>query len=74
MGTLWRSCAKVREPIELPLGVVSRVGSVIGALDGGSTSSQEKRGVLEFFYVYFLVWDLPLRRQQRNSFSSCAKT
>jgi len=33
-GNLWRICAKVREPIELPFGVVNRVGPSIGVLDG----------------------------------------
>ena len=35
MGTLWRSCMKVREQIELPFGAGSGVGPVIGVLDGG---------------------------------------
>jgi len=33
MGSLWRSCAKLREPIELSFVVVSWVGSSIGVLD-----------------------------------------
>ena len=33
MGTLWRSCVKVREAIELPFGMVSGVGPAIGVLD-----------------------------------------
>jgi len=32
--TLWRSCAEVREVIEMPFGVVSGVASGIGVLDG----------------------------------------
>ena len=43
MGTLWHSCAKVREPIELPFGVVSGVGPVIGVLDGGPHPPREGR-------------------------------
>jgi len=31
----WRSCAKVREAIELLFGVVSKVGQGIGVLHGG---------------------------------------
>jgi len=34
VGTLWRSCAKVRQPIELSFVVVSGVDSSIGVLDG----------------------------------------
>jgi len=35
MSTLRRSCAKVREPIELSFGMVSVVGPGIDVLDGG---------------------------------------
>jgi len=34
MGTLWHSCAKVREPIELSFGMMSGIRSGIGVLDG----------------------------------------
>jgi len=34
MGTLWHSCAKVREPMELLFGVVIGVGPSIGVLYG----------------------------------------
>jgi len=36
MGPLLRSCAEVREPIELSFGVMSGIGSVIHVLDGGA--------------------------------------
>jgi len=35
MGSLWHSCAKVHELIEVSFGVVSGVGPGIGVLDGG---------------------------------------
>ena len=34
MGTLWHSCAKVHELIELSFGVVSGVGHRMSVLDG----------------------------------------
>ena len=34
MGTLLRTCAKVREAIEMPFGAVSGIGPGIGILDG----------------------------------------
>ena len=45
METLWRSCAKVREAIDLPFGVVSGVAPLIGTLDGGFTSPRRRGGL-----------------------------
>jgi len=39
MGNLLRSCAEVREPIELLFGLVSGFGPGIGVLDGGPVST-----------------------------------
>jgi len=71
MGTLWRSCAKVRKPMELPFGVVRGVGPVIIVLDGVHIS--KGKGRFGGFDVYWLVWDLPLRPRQRNVLGSCEK-
>jgi len=38
MATLWHSCAKVHEMIELPFAAVSVVDAGIGVLDGGPGS------------------------------------
>ena len=48
MESLWRISAKVREPIELPFGVVSGVGPGIGVLDGIHIH-QGKGEILGFF-------------------------
>jgi len=72
MGNLWRSCAKVCDPIKLSFGVVSWVSSSIGVLDGGLRSSRV-REVLGGFVVSLLVWELPLHHRQRNVFGSFAK-
>jgi len=55
MGTLWRSCAKMHEPIELPFGVVSGVGADTDVLDGGA-HSQGEREVLGTFLEGILVY------------------
>jgi len=48
MRSLWRICAKVREPIELPFWVVSGVRPDIGVLDGVHIS--QGKGSLGFFF------------------------
>jgi len=48
MRTLWRICAKVREPVELPFGVVSGVCPGSGLLDG-CTYFPMGRGGFGFF-------------------------
>jgi len=35
-GLVWRNCAKLREPMELSFGMVSRVGREMGVLDGST--------------------------------------
>ena len=40
MGTLLRSCAEVREPIELSIGMVGGVGPGIDVLDEGPRASR----------------------------------
>ena len=45
MGTLRRSCAKVREPSELRFGVVRGVARVIDVLDGGPRCATGMRGL-----------------------------
>ena len=60
MGTLWRSCEKVREAIKLSFGVVSGIGPGIGVLDK-SMCPMEKgvkgfnffSGALGFFCIGF---------------------
>jgi len=42
MGPLLRSCVEVREPIELPFGMVSGVGPGIDVLDGGPRALRGK--------------------------------
>jgi len=42
MGSLWRSCVKVLEPIQLPFEVMIRAVQA-GLLGGGSTSFKVKR-------------------------------
>ena len=41
MGTLLRSCAKLREPIELSFGVVNGVGLGIPVFNGGQSAQGE---------------------------------
>ena len=48
MGTLWRSCAKLHEAIELPFGVVSGVGPGIDVLDRGSRALRGREGFGKF--------------------------
>jgi len=55
MGTLLRSCAEVREPIELSFGVVSGVGPGIHVLYGGSRIPKE-RGCLGDFSAFAPHW------------------
>jgi len=43
MGSLLRSCAEVREPIELSFGVVSGVGPGLHVLDGVHVPPKERR-------------------------------
>jgi len=57
--------------IEVPFGVISKVGPGIGVLDGVHTPHPPMtRGG---FSVGLLVLDLPLRRWRRNVFRSCEK-
>jgi len=49
VGTLRRICVKVREPIELPFGVVSGVGPGIGVLDGLHIPKEKGIGFGGFF-------------------------
>jgi len=45
MGTLLGSCAEVREPIELSIGMVSGVGRGIDVLDGVHVPQGEFKGL-----------------------------
>jgi len=55
MGTLLCSCAGVREPIELSLGVVSGVGQGMGVLDEGPRAPRRKEGFLAVGVSFPLV-------------------
>ena len=52
MGTLRRSCAKVREPSKLRYGEVLRMGRGIAVLDG-SPRSETGRGDFEDFLPFY---------------------
>ena len=54
-GTLWRSCAKLRESFEMSFGVVSGVGSGIGVLDGGPHAPREGE-ISGVFLVHWFGW------------------
>jgi len=56
---VWHSCAKVREPIELPSGVMSGLRPVTGVLDEGPHPPREGE-VLRVFDEDLLVRDFPL--------------
>jgi len=49
MGNFWRSCAKLRELIELSFGMVNGVGQMMGVLDGVHVP-QEEGEALRFFF------------------------
>jgi len=53
VGTLWRSCAKVREPVELLFRVVSGLGQDIGVLDGVHVPQREGEVLGERFAWHF---------------------
>ena len=74
MGTLWRSCAKVREAIELPFGVVSGVARCTGVLD--DDPGHRARGMRGFgvVLVQWFEWIFVVRRQKRSIFDSCVNS
>jgi len=49
MENLWRSCAKVRDPIELSFGVVNRV--CIGVWDGVHMRREEGEVLVDFLSI-----------------------
>ena len=55
MGTLRRTCAKVREPSELRFGVVRGVGRGIAVLDGGPRRATGRGGFGNFDYPIFTI-------------------
>ena len=72
MGSLWRSCARVRERSELWFGVVRWIGRGIGVLDGGPHRARGEgeicRGCSRFLLLNFL-----LGRRWRNDFGLFVK-
>jgi len=57
MGNLLRSCAEVREPIELSFGVVSGVGPGIHVLDGVHVSQKEEAVLGIFLHLrHWFEW------------------
>jgi len=69
MRTLLRSCAEVREPIELSFGVVSGVGLGILLLDGGPGAPRQKGATESCCPIGFNGVFL-----HRNIFDSCVKS
>ena len=72
MGNLLRSCAEVREPIELSFGVVSGVSPGINVLDGGSRAPRGKGITRRFAPVCFS--GVGAYFSHRNVFDSCVKS
>jgi len=71
--TLWRSCAKLRESIEMLFGVVSGVGQGMGLLDGGSHPPRRILGFGVFLPSGLNgVFERILKTQ--NVFDSCVKS
>jgi len=62
MGTLRRTCAKVREPSELRFGLVGGVGRGVAVLDGGPRGARERGGFGDFASP-FLQWQKPILAQ-----------
>lgn len=63
MGTLHRSCAKVRDPLELQFGVVRVVDRGIPVLDGCPHRARG-RGRFRGFCSPFSQWEIPFGRRR----------